>query len=442
MKKLHYYLFLLAYRFRRPLVLELFSLIKHDRFDIVKGNQSVRLVSLIDYAYNNIPYYKKLFDDLGLSPSDIKTIKDLEKLPILTKDIIKNNAELFKPVTGYSKASVAGSTGGSTGKPLKYALSNECYSLSQALLYKGWGKAGYELGDKVAIIAGGSLVGKERSAKAKFQDFLMNFRRFSSYGMDQELLEKYSKEITKFNPKFLRGYVTSIVTLAEYFEKRPAENVLKLRAIFTTAEMLSDKQREKIESVFGVKVFNTYGLNDGGISAYECHLHDGFHIDEERAILECVDENGRNVSGTEGKLLATALHNTDTVFIRYDTGDLGVVSDRKCKCGDTRKLLSSLQGRKTDSLTVNGKIIGSPVLTVLMGKVDVELYQIVQESENTLKLIIKKGTSYSLKDEEFITNSLMSHLGEINIFFDYTSGFKMASSGKHKFIVKMNHVQK
>ena len=114
-----------------------------------------------------------------------------------------------------------------------------------------------------------------------------------------------------------------------------------------------------------MKVFDTYGLNDGGVSAYECQKHNGMHIDYERSILECADNNGHNIKNAEGKILATSLFNFAMPFIRYDTEDIGIISDNYCSCDCKRPLLIKMLGRKTDYLYLNGKYIGSPVLLEL-----------------------------------------------------------------------------
>jgi phenylacetate-CoA ligase len=160
------------------------------------------------------------------------------------------------------------------------------------------------------------------------------------------------------------------------------------------------------------------------------------HIDMERAILEVVDEGGKQVIGKPGRILATSLYNFAFPFIRYDTGDIGVMSYSKCACGRELPLLKELVGRTTDVLELNGKRIGSPVLTVLLGKFDIEQYQIIQEAKGFLTFRIVKGKSYSQDDEEFIRKSLISHLGPVEMVFDYVPSITPEHGNKHKFIIR------
>jgi phenylacetate-CoA ligase len=417
---MHRNLFILGYLLKRPGIIMLCNEFLKTQFlshEALKAMQEEQLGKLIHFVYQNVPYYTRLFEKLGLKPSDINTIKDLEKIPILTKAVIKKNWQDFIPKNINSLRFINSSTGGSTGVPLKYRISLEDYERGIALLYRGWGYAGYKLGDKVAVIAGSSLIPNAKSeTKKKIQNFFLNARHYSSFNMSEQKLFDYFHDINKWKPDFIRGYASSVYLFAKFIKDNDLTLNFQPKAIFTTAEQLFDKQRELIEQVFSTKVFDGYGLNDGGVSAYECEKHNGMHIDTERAILEVVNTNGEQIINKEGRILATSLYNYALPFIRYDTGDLGVISDLECTCGRKMPLLKKIVGRTTDFLKLNNIIIGSPVLTVLMGKFDIEQYQIIQTDANSITCKIVKGDTYDEKrDEEFIKKSFYGHVGEINI---------------------------
>lgn len=398
--------------------------------------QNEHLEKLLDFSYKNIPYYRGLFKSLKLLPKDIKDKTDLHKLPILSKAIIQANYKQLIPQKPYSKYFNC-TTGGSTGQSLKYRCSNKCYALGVALMYKGWGYGGYEVGDRVFMFGGGSIIKNNMSLRAKISYGVRNIHPYSSYGVSDEDFAKLIQVFKRAEPKFIRGYASSIYLLARYiFEKGGIKqlDITSPKAVFTTAEMLYPNQRLFIEKAFDTKVYNNYGLNDGGISAYETDGL-GFLIDTERAIMECVNGDGQDQLNVEGKLLATSLFNYDFPFIRYDTGDLGMISDEFIKEGGNKLILKELLGRANDFLEINDKIIGSPALTVLMGKVDAHSYQIVQDN-NSLRVIIEKGPSYDAKQEDTIRKSLESYLGLVEINFDYSGRF-IRSHNKHKFIIKI-----
>jgi len=435
--------FKIGYLLREPDILRYYGKFQQSQWQSLDWHvrrQEKQLRVLINFAYKNVPYYTKLFDRLKIRPSDISSIKDLEKLPVLTKKIIKENWRDLIPKNIDKIRYFPGSTGGSTGNTLKYRVSKEDYERGRALLFRGWGYAGYELGDKVAVIAGSSLIPTARSIKIdKIKSILLSFRpfrKYSSYEMSEENLFKYFHDIDKWKPDFIRGYASSVYLFSKFIKGSNLKLSFKPKAVFTTAEYLFDKQSKLIEKVLGVKVFDTYGLNDGGISAYECEKHNGFHTDMERGILEVVNDKGRQLTGKRGKILATSLFNYAMPFIRYDTGDLGVVSSSRCACGRKLPLLKELSGRVTDFLRLNGTVIGSPVLTVLMGKFDIEQYQIVQDTQKSLIIKIIKGKDYvEDRDEDMIKKSFFSHVGEIDIKFDYLNSIPVPKAEKYKFII-------
>jgi len=414
---------------------------KTDKYTLSEliNYQNSQLHKIIEYSYNEIPYYKKLFDKLHLQPSDIKTVQDLYKLPVLTKKDIINNKDDFYPRKSIEKY-LNVSTGGSTGEPLKYRISKLNSDMSFAILLRGWGFADYTIGDKIAIIAGGSLIEKKLSFKNRLKYYILNFRSYPSYGMDENQLKIYVRNMIKWQPDYIRGYASSVFLLAQYVHNNDLQDNFHLKGIFTTSEMLFKNQRDFIAKVFGVEVYDTYGLNDGGITAFECNVHNGMHIDMERGILEVVDNYGKSAYEQEGRILATTLTELSMPLIRYDTGDLGIVSQDKCNCGCERPLLKQLKGRVTDTLKLNGKFIGGPVITVLMGKTNALQYQFIQLESNKLLIKILKGEEYTDTDENFIRESVAIHVGEIIIMFEYVNYFHVDSGGKHKFIIKMESI--
>jgi len=433
------YIFKVGHLLKRPKIIRYYNEFNKNQwkpFEILKHQQELQLKNIIIFAYNNVPYYSKLFNQIDIKPSDINIIEDLEKIPILTKQIIKENWQDFIPKNIEQIKYVDGATGGSTGAPLKYRMSIEDYEKGTALLYRGFGYGGYNLGDKLAVIAGSSLIPTTKSeAKRKIQEIFLSVRHYSSFEMSEENLFKYFYDINNWKPVFFRGYASSLYLFAKFIRDKNLKLNFQPKAIFTTAEKLFDQQRILIEEIFKTKAFDNYGLGDGGISAFECEKHCGLHIDMERAILEVVNHKGKQVINQEGEFLATSLFNYALPFIRYETGDLGVISDLECACGRKMPLCNKIIGRTTDFLKLNNVIIGSPVLTVLMGKFDIEQYQIIQNSSHSIVCKIVKGKTYRKEDEEFIKISFYKHVGKINIKFDYLDSIPPIKNNKFKFII-------
>lgn len=424
-----------GYFFKRPHVLKSYVQIRQGEkkgVHFLKQQQDAQLRILIDYSVKNVPYYRQLFCDLGLTPEDIKGAEDLVKLPILTKEIIRKDPSSFIPINFRDKFFL-NSTGGSTGVPLTYRLSNGCYARGVAIFLRGLGYAGYHLGDKLAIVAGTSLVSSSNTLKGKLQDYVLNYKHYLTCGMDEDALLSYYNHLRCWKPHFLRGYASSLYLLAKFLDENSLDLGFRFKGIFSTSELLTQQSRLVIEKVFKTKVFDNYGLNDGGVSAYECSQHKGMHIDFERAVMETVDEGNNPVKNGLGKILATSLYNYAFPFIRYDTGDLGIISEERCTCGCERPLLKEICGRSNDYLKLNGKIIAS--VYPLMKKVDVEYYQIIQISSNEVEIRLIKGKTFSQEDESFITDWLTRHGGNVKVSFKEVTPSYKNEANKHKFII-------
>lgn len=401
-----------------------------------KLQQEKLLRNIIRFAYGNVPYYHKLFKELKISPDDICTLEDLEKLPILTKDIIKANWGDFKPINLSSMKYHEKLTGGSTGIPLKFRYSKSDRFLGTAILYRGWSYGGYRLADKMVFLAGSALnVGAESSVIKKTHEITRNLKKLSSFDMGIQDMENYTKTINSFNPRFLRGYASSIDFFAKYIDKNEQ---MKFDAVFTTAEKLYPHMRENIENVFSCDVFDGYGLYDGGVSAFECQEHNGLHIDTERSIMEVVDENKCQLEEGSGDILATSLHNFAMPFIRYQTGDVGNIVVDVCGCGRKSKLLKEVIGRQHEMLqTPEGKFVhGAFFNSYMLGKINgVVEFQVIQKSLENIIIKIVADENFDEKQLNNIRSTIKSKSERWNIEFKFVDQIERTKAGKYKFIV-------
>ncbi len=407
-------------------------------YDELRLDQEKQLRGLIDFSYRNVPYYHDLFKSLGLSSADIQTIQDLEKIPILTKEDIRNNWDALKPVNLASMRYGDRATGGTSGTPMSYRISKHDRFLGGALLYRGWGHGGFDLGDRVAFLAGSSLGVSSRSTIAKkIHERARNIRKLSSFDMSDLEMTEYAKLLASFRPQYLRGYPTSIY----YFSCWLRENntmVPPIKSVFTTAEKLLPKMRSVIEDTLDCEVFDNYGLNDGGVSAYECREHDGLHIDTERSIMEVVDGDHRQVECGEGQILATSLNNYAMPFIRYATGDEGRISQEKCGCGRGHLLLEEVIGRTTDMLTTpEGKNVHGWFFLYIFWEHGngIKEYQVLQKTKEHIVIKIVPSADFNEKVFDDILMAARTRSRGWQITFQIVEAIERSSAGKYKFII-------
>ena len=400
---------------------------------MLESYQEKRLQDMILFCAKHVPYYQSLFANNNIDWRTIQRLADLAELPTLNKSQIRAAGEDIFPTISIPYS--VGSTGGSTGEPLRYRVSREDGNWGMANLFRGWGYAGYELGEPMAVVAGASLTARSPGVKDRLSDFILNTKHYSSYGMSDEKIESYLLDINEGKYKYLRGYATSLYELAS---KALAEgqSFPAIHAVFSTAERLTSGHRSLIEEAFGAKVFDNYGLNDGGVTAFECGEGRGMHVDYSRSILEVVGEDDAPILNGKGRILATSLRNKAMPFIRYETGDLAEISDEPCPCGRPGPLLTAIQGRETERLEINGQTIGSPVLTVLMGRVPVREYQIRQTGSDSLVIDLIPLETYNKHHTSFIQESIMTHVSGVKIVVNIVERIHRNVDSKHKFIFK------
>jgi phenylacetate-CoA ligase len=409
-------------------------------YEELKREQEQQLRKMICYSYENVPYYHRLFNSLNIRPYSIRTVEDLEKLPILTKEMIKANPGDFTPTDLSRIKHKELTTGGSTGVPLSYRLSTNDRFLSGALLYRGWGYGGYKLGDRMIFLAGSSLdIGGKNRLSNIIHGKSRNLKKLPPEMGDDDV-RRYVDTINSFGPKFIRGYASAIYAFANSIEANGL-SIDSPRAIFTTAEKLIPQMKKKISDVFGCDVFDGYGLNDGGVSAYECPEHSGLHIDMERSVMEGVDKEGRRVDQGEGRIVATSLHNYAFPFLRYDTGDLGHFSDEDCTCGRGSRMLKDIIGRETEFLiTPDGKYIHghsflNTVLTVMGQGNDIAEVQVIQETRRDIVINLVVARTFDPSKLTGMSEKLRLFSNGWIVKINLVENIKRSEASKYKFIV-------
>lgn len=403
----------------------------------LKGIQKRRLRLLLQHAYNNVPYYHKLFKTRHLRPQNIRSIEELAKMPIISKEDFRDSFWEFVSRNFQTYRPRLNSTSGSTGEPFRYYLGREATAIANAALWRGWGYAGYRFGDKMAVLAGLSLVPEKQSPFSQIiSRTIFRKTKLPAINLRRNILKQYAKKIMRFKPKFIRGYPSSLYFFADFLKEEGLDDI-RPKDILTTAEMLFPYQRKLLEEVFHCEVFDGFGALDGGTTAFECEEHSGYHIAMEKTIMEFLDKNGNPVTGERGRIIATDLYNYAMPFIRYDTGDMGVLSDETCQCGRGLPLMKEILGRTTDILKFkNGSILSGPSLTLIFKDFDIKQYQLIQRRDDSLSVKLIKGKTYTEEDTLRLHMILRKNIGEgVEIEFDFVDCIPTTEIGKWKLII-------
>ena len=388
----------------------------------LKRFQESRLRALIKHAYHNVPYYHKIFKERNIRPGDIKTIEDLKKLPILTKEDVRNHFDQLIAVNANDYKYGIGNTSGSTGKPLTFYLDQQNREIEYAAEWRQLSWAGIDFQDKIATFRGG-LVYEHGKTKALWKfNALSKELNFNTFNMNESLLKIFIKKLKNFHPDLIKGYPSVLQIVSKFILSNNV--VIDPKAIQTSSESVFESQREIIEEAFNCKMYDWYGQSEYVVSAGQCP-EGNYHINGDSGIMEFV-KNGENVaSGELGEILGTGLYNYSMPFIRYKTDDIGKYSDEICTCGRGLPLLQSIEGRVTDLITTpDGKIIsGTSFVHYWKHRIsphtpNVDYVHIIQKSKKRLLIEMVKKERYSNEETQTILRELKLLLGsEIEIGF-------------------------
>jgi len=386
----------------------------------IEKYQNERLKILIKHSYENVPYYKKLFDSLKLKPSDIKTKEDLKRLPILTKDIVKKNTEDLR-ARNYLNKSFAKYTSGSTGQPTKFYQTKEDFSWIWSAHFRAWTWAGFQLGDKYVKV---SLNRRYKLVK-RIQDKFMRCLYIYSYQMSNAQIKNYINKIIRFKPPFIYGYSSSLNVIANYMQEKGIH--YDARAIITTGDNLLPRFRKTIETQFGAKIYDGYGCGGEGLNIAAQCSEGTYHINDELLITELVGK----------EIVLTSLNNFAMPLIRYKPNDL-VIAGNRCKCGKKLAALNRIDGRSHDVIiTPKGDILIIHFFTALFEYMEgIDKFKIIQNDLKGIIVRILKNSKYNtIKDEEKIRKYIRNSVGSnFNINFEYVNEIPFEKSGKIRFI--------
>jgi len=417
--------------------------------------QNKKLQQLVRHCYENVPYYQRIFNERHLTPDDIRTRKDLIKLPILTKQLIRDHYDELISKDIDQRMSLDGSTGGSTGTPMRFKEDVNTWNTLRGLNFRGWAWAGFQVGEKLFTLAGNSLVkknteGQKMLIKNLYDRVIMRNNKHDCTDITPEALRGHYNAMMRYKPTGIRGYASSLYFLAKYIEQNQLP-VCKVKVVFTTGEKLHPKYRYKIQHVFQAPVFDGYGAADGGLAAHECYMHEGLHIGEEQCVIEIVGKNGNILpDGEIGHVISTDLNNYVFPFLRYQVGDLAYIKKELCSCGRKHRLLGEVIGREGRAIfNKQGRPFSSIVIDNMMFK-DLDIhteecqrlyermdrFQIRQDKNGNLRILIKPvDSSEPLSTFDYVKDNFSAFFPDSIIDVEFVDEIPLLPSGKEDYCV-------
>lgn len=403
----------------------------------LQGLQIERLRALLTDAAENTPYYHEMFRAQDFDPRAIDSLDALQRLPFLTKQLIRDNSEALKSrrAVGLSRFN----TGGSSGEPLIFFIGKQRVSHDVAAKWRATRWWGVDIGDPEIVVWGSPIeLGGQDRIKA-VRDKLLRTTLLSAFEMSEANLARFVATIRRIRPRMLFGYPSSLAHIAGYAEAQgSAMDDLGIKVAFVTSERLYDHQREVIERVFACPVANGYGGRDAGFIAHQCPAG-GMHITADDIIVEIIDNDGRVLPpGQAGEIVVTHLATSDYPFIRYRTGDVGVLDAGRCSCGRGLPLLKEIQGRTTDFVVAaDGTVMHGLALIYVVRDVEgVENFKITQESVEHLRVELVTSESFAPESLESIRAGLQQRLGaSVRVDVERVDTIPAEASGKFRYVV-------
>ncbi len=394
-----------------------------------------RLKNLLVHCQKNVPYYKRVFAESEFDVNKIQTLDELQNIPLLDKDLIRNHFEELKSSNFHSYSPRLTQTGGTTGKPLITYKDRISHSYLWGNNLRAWSVGGYNIGDSFIHLASGSLLPKASNLKNRIYNILQNAILVTSYHLTDDVLNNLVNIINKKRPMFIYGYSSSIFLLSTFIKNKRIVINGNLKAVFATSDMLLPWQRKIIEQALNASVFDIYGCPEGGIISFECKEHSGYHVNEESAYIEILDKNESSL----GLIVSTPLFNYAFPLIRYKTGDVGSLNSSICQCGRHLSKISELGGRIRDFIRLrDGRYIHGAFfnhLEVFYKTSWIQQYQIIQENLDELTIRLSCIGEPQNKDTQKIISDLRKGLmNDLKINFDF-SGVEYTSGGKFRLVI-------
>lgn len=405
--------------------------------------QNVQLRKLIRHCYHNVPFYRDVMKQKRLTPSDIRTKSDLVKMPIITKDDLRKAGSKTQATNIAKGRLYYQASSGSTGEPFRYSTVKTAESFLKASAIRAWYWHGYRLGDRYVKIS----MNPRSSFIKKLQDGVNNCNYLSAQQLSEADFMKIIDGILGFDPIIIRGYPVPLFFLSELMHAKVGEYSGKsLKGINTTGSTLYPDVKQKIESSFNSKIFDSYSC-EGGSNFSQCDICGLYHPTEEYAISEYVsDSYTLNDPDKPKRHITTDLVNYASPFIRYDSQDYLVVRDNepRLNCARPYDQIEKIKGRESDILkTPGGKyLIVENFVAYFEYVPEVDIFQVIQSQLNKIDInvVVNSGFNDSILGRiydywrEYIGNDVEVH---INVVDELT----LTPTGKRRTVVRDSKIK-
>ena len=400
----------------------------------IEAYQRKKLTLLLNHVREHVGFYRDVLGKRHLTPvTENDCLEILAELPIVDKSVLKASPGRFVPDNlPILKGVHSGSSGGTTGEPLKIFTDANTRASVWAVYYRFYTWMGVELSDPRINVWGARIVdeGRVKKTRRRILASLENTLYVDSFRVSERNFDDLRAAFERHKPRHLNGYAQSIYDLARIFEQHGYQ--FPLKAVSTTAEPLFDEYRPLIRQVFQCEAFNQYGCGEVQSAAFECDRHQGLHVTNERCIIEVLPSK---------EIVVTDLDNLAFPILRYKMGDLATVSSTPCDCGRIGTVLRRVEGRVGDFIVgLNGTRLHPEFFTHLLNETGVSdrrrlrQYQVRQEDSESVRWLVV-AERFEDDDVRVLSAKLIEYLGPMNVEIVNVEAIPPAASGKFQYVV-------
>lgn len=451
---------------RRNIIPQYRNLVRSELYDAerLRDLQLAKLRSLIRYAYERVPFYRKRFRSIGLVPEDVVSLDVLKEVPPLTRrEVIDHRYEMIDSTVsgsvGFADRSSRGpgepipfapfrrhklvrnTSSGSTGSPTVFYEDGSRTALNWVLemRIKSW--FGVPPGAREARMVRLSSDYLPKSSVIRLRNRLWNQLIIPGVNLTDTDYAVCVDKIREFKPRDLWGFTSALAGLAEYLQRNSIDpSSWGIKLVTGWAAPVYEHERRILEEVFSCSVSNIYSAREVGHIAGQCP-HGSYHINQEHSLVERDEDASAGTDREAGELLVTTLDVSPMPFIRYRMGDLGRVEESACGCGRSLQVLKDLLGRTGEVYrTRDGRMISPNFWCRTFMNVNlsgaVKRFQVVYVRDDHMRIKIVKSSSYTDATETMLRDHLQKNFPRDMTFeFSYVPEISPQLSGKYQMVV-------
>lgn len=403
-------------------------------YETLQEYKKKRLKEYLKYTYKNSEYFNCKINEYNIDLDSPDITREIKKLPILSKSKVKENLDNISIQLNSNEELITSQTSGTTGSGLIFKLTSEAEKYQWATWWRYRKKHGIKFNEWCGYFGGRRIVSINQKNPPYWRyNYPGKQLMFSAYHLKEENIRSYVSKLREQKIKWIHGYPSLILVLANYMIERKVEVLDNLEIITVGAENLLEFQKKRISNAFKVPIRQHYGQAEGVANISECE-YGNLHVDEDFSFIEFIQLKEHS---NKYKIIGTNWHNRAFPLLRYDTGDIVELKEGKCKCGYVGRLVKNIDGRKEDYIVLpTGEKMGR-LDHIFKNMTNIHAAQIYQKRSDRIEIRVVKGDGYKeVNDEGKLIKNTRKYLGEkIKIKIKYRNSLKRTSTGKLRLVI-------